>query len=148
MSVDVQAEIVINRPRDDVAGYAMNPGNDPIWISGIIEANPLTELPLSIGTRVKRVARFLGKRMDYTLEVVEYDPRAVMVMRTSYPFEMMVSYEFEERGGSTLARIHVQGEGTGFYRLAAPLLSRMVKRSVAKDLEALKRILESETVKS
>ena len=145
MAVNVQAEVLINRSRDDVASYAMDHNNDPVWISGIVEARALTDPPLSQGTRVERVARFLGKRIEYVLEVVQYDPESLLVMKSvKGPFPMEVSYRFEEASDGTLARIHVQGEAGGFYnKIAGPVMSLAVKRSITKDLKSLKRLLES-----
>ena len=144
MAVDVQAEVLIKRPRNDVASYAMDPNNDPVWISGIVEARALTKPPLSRGTRVERVAKFLGKRIEYVLEVVEYDPESLLVMKSiKGPFPMDVSYRFEEAADGTLARIQVQGEASGFYKIAGPVMSRAVKRSITNDLKSLKKLLES-----
>ena len=56
---------------------------------------------------------------------------------------MRVTYAFDDAGGATRASIRVQGDASGFYRLAAPLLSRAVKRSITKDLRNLKKIMES-----
>jgi hypothetical protein len=57
---------------------------------------------------------------------------------------MTVTYEFEDApGGGTLMRIRTEGDASGFYRLAGPLLSRAVKRGVAGDLERLKTRLEA-----
>jgi len=148
MSIDINAEIVINRSKDDVASFAMNPDNDPTWIGGIVKAKTLTAPPFGKGTKVQRVAKFLGRRMEYTPEVVEYDPKSGLVMRTDKPFDMTIRYQFEERDGGTLAGIHIQGEGTGFYNLAAPLLGRAVKRNITRDLKTLKKLLESEADKA
>ena len=143
MALDVQTEIVIGRSRREVAGFAMDPENDPVWIGGIVEAETVTAPPFGKGSRVRRVASFLGRRMEYTPEVTEYVPESRLVMRADRPFAMTIGYEFEDVGGGTRARIRVQGEGTGFYKLAAPLLARMVKRNVSNDLKSLKRLLES-----
>ena len=56
---------------------------------------------------------------------------------------MKVTYEFEEVSGGTLARIRIEGEARGFYKLAGPLMSRVVKRSITTDLKTLKELLES-----
>lgn len=64
-------------------------------------------------------------------------------MRAESPFAMTIRYEFEDADGGTLTRIRVHGDGTGFFRLAGPLLSRMVMRNVYRDLRPLKGILES-----
>ena len=46
LAIDVRAEIVVARPRDEVTAYVMDPENDPVWISGIKQARMLTEPPL------------------------------------------------------------------------------------------------------
>lgn len=144
MSIDITAEVMIARSRDDVATFATNPNNDPLWIGGIVEAEMMTEPPLGVATKVRRVAKFLGRRMDYAPEIVQYEPAARLVMRTNVPFDMTIGYEFQEAGDGTLARIHIQGEGSGFFKLAEPLLARMVKRNIGNDLKKLKGLLESE----
>ena len=146
MSIDVQAATLIRRPRGDVTSFAMNADNDPNWIGGITEARTLTDPPMAVGTTVERVAKFLGKRIEYVNEVVEYDPMALLVMRSiKGPFPMTVSYEFEESADSTLARIRVQGEASGFYKIAGPVLALTVKRSITRDLKTLKDLLESKS---
>ena len=144
MAVNVKAELLIKRPREDVAAFAMNPDNDPVWNGGISEARMLTEPPLGPGTRVERVASFLGRSIEYVMEVVEYDPLALLGMRSiKGPFPMRVAYEFEDSADGTLARIRVQGDAGGFYSFAGPVLSRAVKRNITKDLKTLKRLMES-----
>lgn len=56
---------------------------------------------------------------------------------------MFVTYRFEAEGNLTRASIRVQGEARGFYKLAAPLLGRSVKRSITHDLQRLKAIMGS-----
>ena len=144
MPIDVKTELLIQRSRADVTSYAMNPDNDPVWISGIVEAKMLTDPPIGRGTQVARIAKFLGKRIEYVLEVVEFEPTSLMHMKSiKGPFPMEVSYQFEEADEATLARIHVKGEASGFFRIASPLMARSVKKSVTNDLKALKQLLES-----
>jgi hypothetical protein len=44
--------------------------------------------------------------------------------------------------GGTIARIRARGDATGFFRVAAPFMARMVRRNIGKDLELLKQHLE------
>lgn len=143
MAVDITAETAIERPRDDVAAYATDPANDPSWIGGVVSAELLTDGAMRQGSKVRRTARFLGRTIDYTTEVVEWDPPASVTMEADSPFPMRIRYEFAVDGGGTLARIRVEGEPTGFYRMATPLLALQVKRSVQGDLERLKGVMES-----
>jgi hypothetical protein len=145
MAIDVTAQTTIASDRERVASYAMDPRNDPIWISGIKEAEPLNELPLEKGSKVRRVASFLGRRIDYVLEVAELEPGTRMLMRSvKSPFPMVVTYSFEDAPGGTRTGIRVEGGEPGpLYRLAGPMMARAVKRSLAKDLRNLKAIMES-----
>ncbi len=143
--MDVTAEVLIQRSRKEVARYAINPENDPVWIGGIVAATLLGAPPLRSGSRVQRVAKFLGRRIEYVLEVTELEPEGRLRMKSlKGPFPMDGTYQFQERDGGTLARIRVQGDAGGFFKLAAPLMARMVKRNIGKDLEALKALLEAQ----
>ena len=145
MSTDVKAEIVVGRPRSEVADYTMDWRNDPSWIGALNDVRLLTDEPFGVGARVERVATFLGRRMEYVNEVVEYEPPARLVMRSvKAPFPMTVTYEFEDAGGGTRVRIATQGDASGFYRVAGPVLSRAVKRAIAGDLRRLKQALETD----
>jgi hypothetical protein len=56
---------------------------------------------------------------------------------------MEVTYEFQEAAEGTLVRIRFQGDASGFYKLAGPLMSRAAKRNITNDLAALKLLPES-----
>ena len=144
MSVDVTVEQAIAAPREQVAAFAMDPANDRRWIGALTEVNVLTEGAVGPGTQVERIASFLGRRMVYVNEIVDYDPpRRLHMKSVKAPFPMTVAYEFDDAGeGRALARIRTTGDGSGFYALAAPALSAMVRRGVARDLAKLREVME------
>ena len=145
MSIDVTAEVPIRRPLPEVAAYMIDPAHDSEWIGGVREVRMETPPPLAVGSRVARVARFLGRRVEYVNEVTELDPDRVLDMRSvRAPFPMRVTYSFEagDGGGLTIVRNRVRGAPGGFFALFGPLLAPMVKRSVQKDLERLRDVLE------
>jgi hypothetical protein len=155
MSVDVTVEQRIERPRDEVARFAMDPANDTRWILALDSARVLPDPErtgaegdgsggVGVGTRVERLASFLGRRIEYVNEIEAYDPPRRLAMRSvKAPFPMTVVYEFEEAGeGATLARIRAGGDAGGFYSVAGPLLNQMVRRGIRRDLEALKELME------
>jgi uncharacterized membrane protein len=144
VSTDVTVETEIARPREEVARYAGDWRNDASWIGGVSEARQVTDDPFAVGSQVLRVASFLGRPIEYVTEVVEHDPGSRLGMRSVRgPFPLDVVYEFEDAGTGTRMRIRARGDASGFYRLAGPLLSRAVKRSIAGDLERLKGLLEA-----
>jgi hypothetical protein len=173
VAVDVTVEQRIERPREEVARFAMDPANDTRWILALDSARVLPggesargggesarggvegvrggegaadggAGAVGVGTRVERLASFLGRRIEYVNEIEEYDPPRRLAMRSvKAPFPMTVVYEFEEAGeGATLARIHAGGDARGFYSVAGPVLNQMVRRGIKRDLEVLKDLME------
>jgi uncharacterized protein YndB with AHSA1/START domain len=144
MSVDVISETIIERPVEAVAAYTGDPSHAPEWYVNIKSVEWETPPPLRIGSKMTFVAKFLGKRLAYTYEVVELDPGRKLVMRTAQgPFPMETTYTWEPAGAtSTRMRLRNRGEPSGFSRLATPFMEAAMRRANAKDLARLKALLE------
>jgi uncharacterized membrane protein len=144
VSTRVDESIDVARPADEVARFMFDWRNDASWIGGISEARLLRDGDFGVGSRVERIASFLGRRIEYVLEVDEHEPgRRLSMHSVRGPFPMTVAYEVAEAGEGATARVRVGGDATGFYRLAGPLLNRQAARSIARDLERLKSLLEA-----
>ena len=143
MAVDVRTEILIPRPLSEVAAYAADPGNAPEWYDNIQSVEWETAPPVAVGSRVAFVARFLGRRLAYTYEVVELVAGERLVMRTAEgPFPMETTYTWQATGPeATRMTLRNRGEPSGFGSLAAPLMAQAMRRANRKDLEQLARIL-------
>jgi uncharacterized membrane protein len=146
MQVDVTTEIEIARPRSEVAAYASNPDHVPDWYENISSIEWKTQPPLQVGSRVAFVAHFLGRRIAYTYEFVKHRPGEKLVMRTAEgPVPMETTYQWEDTPGGTRMTLPNRGTPSGFGRVAAPFMSRAIRRANRKDLLALKRRLEQRT---
>ena len=145
MGVDVTVETLICRPIEEVAAYAADPSHAPEWYSNIESVKWQTPPPVTVGSRMDFVAHFLGRRISYTYEVVDLEPRRRLVMRTAQgPFPMETTYEWSAADdGSTKMRLRNRGEPSGFGRVAAPMVAMAVRRNTTKDLARLKQLLES-----
>jgi hypothetical protein len=145
VSVDVTTDVVIGRDPADVAAYAGDPSNAPEWYANIDEVRWETEPPLRVGSRLTFVARFLGRHLEYTYEIVEFEPGSRMVMSTARgPFPMETTYVWEPAGdGATRMTLRNRGEPAGFSRVAGAVMAPAMRRANREDLAALKRILEA-----
>jgi len=144
VALDVVTETGIARPRADVADYASEPDNAPRWYQNITSVEWKSKRPLTVGSRVAFVARFLGRQLEYTYEIRELVPGERLVMSTEQgPFPMETTYVWEDSGdGGTRMTLRNRGEPAGFSKWAAPLMARAVRRANRKDLAQLKAILE------
>lgn len=144
MAVDVISEIVIARPRAQVAAYAADPDNATTWYENIKNVVWQTPHPLAVGSRLEFVAHFLGRRLAYTYEVVDHVPGERFVMRTAQgPFPMETTYTWHDAGsGATRMTLRNRGEPAGFAKVTAPMMAAAMRRANHKDLARLKRVLE------
>ena len=145
MTVDVLTEIVIARPRPTVAAYAADPNHAPDWYVNIKSVEWKTSTPLAIGSRIAFVAQFLGKRMAYTYEVVEFVANERFAMKTAegpFPMETVYTWASVPDGGTHMT-LRNRGTPSGFSRIMAPFMAAAMRRANRKDLAALKRVLES-----
>ena len=143
--VDVTTSIVIACPREQVARFAADPDNVPKWYVNIKSVEWKTPRPAAIGSQIAFVADFLGRRLAYTYEIVEFAPDEKLVMRTAEgPFPMETSYAWEAvNESSTRMTLRNRGRPSGFSAVMVPLMSFMIRRANNKDLALLKHLLEN-----
>jgi uncharacterized membrane protein len=144
LSVDVVTELVIDRPIEQVSAYAADPSNAPAWYANIDSVEWRSAPVVQVGSAVAFVARFLGRTLEYTYELVAVVPGARLVMRTQQgPFPMETTYTWAQTGdASTRMTLRNRGEPAGFSRLMAPFMVPAMRRANRKDLAKLKAILE------
>lgn len=142
--VDVVTERVIQRPIGEVSAFAGDPRNAPRWYSAIDTVTMLSDPPLAVGSQMTFEARFLGRRLIYTYEVVEFMPGARLVMRTAQgPFPMETTYEWEPAGtDATRMGIRNRGEPHGFASVTAPVMIAAMRRANENDLSRLAELLD------
>ena len=128
-----------------MAAYVADPSHAPEWYVNILSVDWKTEPPVTVGSRVAFLARFLGRQLAYTYEVLEYVPGERLVMSTAQgPFPMETTYTWEAAGeGSTRMTLRNRGEPSGFSKVGAPLMAGAMRRANTKDLARLKALLES-----
>ncbi len=91
------------------------------------------------------MAKFLGRRLAYTYELIELIPNERLVMRTAEgPFPMETTYTWTRTGnGATRMTLRNRGEPSGFSKLAAPFMATAMRRANRKDLARLRAVLEA-----
>lgn len=142
--IRVEASVDIARAAEEVFAYIANFENNPEWQKGMVEARFTSEGPLAVGSTYSQTARFLGKRIDSEFEVVELEDGArIKITTVSGSFPITVTRAVEPVDDGCRVTAIVEGDASGFFRIAAPLMRWMVGRSVGADYERLRDILET-----
>lgn len=142
--VKVEASVVINCPVDEVFSYLMDVSNWPEW-AGFPEAEQTSEGPVGVGTTFRGMSEFLGRRAEWTSEVTKYEPNRRFAQTITWgPMSIEQSSTLEPVEGGTKYTQVGEAETGGFFRMADPLVNRMMQRQLEANLAKLKDILEAQ----
>ncbi len=143
--IKVRTEVLIRRPSNEVFEYVSNFENNPRWQTGISQAKFTTDEALTVGSIYEQVASFLGRKVVSTFRVIELVPGQMVKATTiSGSFPITITRVVEPTAEGTRITGIIEGDASGFFRLAEPLLARLVQRSVDQDYARLKTVLESD----
>ena len=143
--IRVETSVVINRRPEDVFAYISNFENNPHWQGGMKEARFISQGPLGVGSTYTQVATFLGRRVESSFEVIDYQSnRLVKATSISGSFPITFTHIVEPVDDGTQVSAIVEGDAISSSKLAQPLLAWMVQRSVDADYASLKELPEAQ----
>jgi uncharacterized membrane protein len=142
----VQESVVISSPPEVVFDYLVRPENMSKWDSSIVSAEQVGSEPLQVGTRWRGTSSIVGRRVDWTSEVVDFQPGQRIVSRAvEGKLQFTASYVLEpaaeDRTRLTLRLEAASGLGGTFGRFADPLVQKAQTRSVRSSLQKLAGVL-------
>ncbi len=145
--VKVEASVDINRPIEEVFAYVTDPTKKPEWSSLTLECTLEGSGPIGVGSRIRTIGKFLGRRLESTAEVTRYDAPSHFAMREiSGPGHLEIERQLEPIAQGTRYRSRLVGESGGLFKLADPILAGLMKRTVETDLQTLKALLEAKVL--
>lgn len=142
--VSFEISVQINRPLEEVFAYLDDFRNLPEWNTVVEEANP-SETPTRVGTKTQIRARFLGRKIESTQEVVEHQPNRRVVIKSDKPFPLTQTVTFERVTSGTKVTLLAEVEPGGFFKLGETIVNRIAKKQFQAQLDTLKEILEART---
>ena len=143
--IEVHAEATVSRSAEEAFAFIADMSNNPRWQKGMRECRWTSEPPLRLGSTYDQVARFLGKEIVSSFEVTEFEQDRLIRIQTtksSIPLDITRTVESLDDDRSRVAAI-VRGDSSGLFRLADPIMSQIVQRSVRRDYQRLTELLDS-----
>lgn len=133
----------IARPADELFAFLADMSNNPRWQRGMQRCTWTSEPPVAVGSTYEQYARFMGREIISTFEVIEFVPhRRIRIRTIQSPIPIDVTREVEPiNDNSARVRAIIRGGPAGPLRLLDPLTKLMVRRSVRGDYERLANLL-------
>jgi Polyketide cyclase / dehydrase and lipid transport len=143
----VEEMISIERSPEEVFAFVTTPENDRLWVSTAVERHREPQGPIGVGSRIRAVDRFLGRRIESVFEITEHEPNTRSSIRLEGPIAARGSYLLEPLEGRTLFRWVLEADAGlgGLYlgRITDPLVTFLFRRRLRFDLRRLKNVLEA-----
>jgi carbon monoxide dehydrogenase subunit G len=142
----VRAELTIEvaRAPEDVFAYLTDVSNLPAWQSGVHTAQIEDAGAARVGARVRESRHMLGREMNTTLEITEYDaPRVFSLRALNSPVPFVIRHELEGQDGGTLLTVTGVGDAGLLPGFASGIMARRAEKQFRKDFERLKKLLEA-----
>jgi len=141
--ITVERSIQIDKPAADIFAYASNYDNATQWQGGV-ESVEVEGGGSQVGGKYTEVRKFLGREMRTTLEVTAYEPGVKWAAKTiTGPVPYEVTMTLESAGGGTKVTTHIDGEPTGFFKMAQGAVQSQLEKSLEGDLQRLKEQVEA-----
>jgi uncharacterized membrane protein len=144
--ISVETSVVIQRPVREVFAFVSDAENDIHWRSEVVSMKNVTPKPYGAGTRTVEVAKVLGKQLETTTEIVEFEPDVRMSRRTlssQTPVTTARSVLAVEGGTRFTYKLRADVTDVFMFRLFRPILQWWTQRKVEGYMAKLKDIMES-----
>ena len=139
----VEETVVVARPQQDVFGFLAEFGNLSLYDAFVTASSQIGDGPPGLGTRGRGSTRFMGRQFDWVVEFTEFEPPRRMVSRSvGGQRDLTAAFTLEPSDGGTRVTERLEAEMSGVVgRLPAPLLNRLLSRSLRANLRTLSRVL-------
>src|SRR5947209_19379276 len=104
--MNVKQNVFINLPAEDIFAYVSDFENLVDWSSVMIAARKISPGAIEVGATIRGTVRFLGKWVDITFDIVEYEPGHCLTIKSiSGIAPFLICYLFEQAvAGDTILR--------------------------------------------
>lgn len=143
--IQLREEAVVQVPLGEAFDYTADFSKIQDWDPGVAESSQIGDGPVERGTRFRLMIAFGSRTIPMTYSITEYEPpHRVVLMGEGSTLTAIDEITFTQDVNGTrilyVADLHFKG----LYRLAAPLLTPILRRTGRKAVQGLAAVLSSQ----
>ena len=145
--ISINVNTLILRPVWEVFEFIAVPENNSQWQYGSLESVQISEGGVRVGTLFSSFGHFMGRRIQSTFEVTEFESNKNYGFKTlSGPVQLQASYKLEAVDHGTNLAVSTHVSPGGFFKLVDPIVARVAKKQFKENLAKLKDLLEARVI--
>jgi carbon monoxide dehydrogenase subunit G len=136
--IRVQRSLKSTWPLEECFSFLADFANLPAWDPGIVSSRRSDDGELRVGSSFHVVARFLGRRVPMTYQVVEIDPPTRIVLQgTASTLRAIDEITFERDGRGCIVHYRADFHMVSALRWAEPLLKPAFDRLATRAMDGM-----------
>ena len=141
----LEAQMIIDRPVDEVFAFVADQTNAPTWQRTLIGVQKLTEGPVGLGTKHSVERRVMGRTTSLANVYTEYVRNEIVgfdVTGPAYGHAVYLTKAVPD-GTELISRMELNGRGP--FKLLMPFIARSIRREMRDNYVTLKAMLEAKS---
>lgn len=140
----INMSIHIERPIEEVFSALTDARSQPQWDSGMIEGRHEPDAPAQLGTRITEVRKFMGRVIETTSELIEFEANKKSVRKgKNGPMTLTGILIFTETGTGTHVEWTWLLELAGPLSLMTPIMATLLRKDGEAEFNNFKQVLEN-----
>jgi len=141
---EINMSIHIERPIEEVFSALTDARSQPQWDSGMVEGRHEPDAPAQLGTRITEVRKFMGRVIETTSELIEFEANKKYVRKgKNGPMTLTGIIIFTETDTGTQVEWTWLLELAGPLSLMTPIMAKLLRRDGEAELGNFRQMLEN-----
>lgn len=142
--MDVEGEVTVRGPIEQVFRDFTDLERSGEYSAPVIERRKLTDGPLGVGTRFHAIDRWPGRKVEFTVEITQFEPNRLVAASWSDPVPGGWEARFEQMEEGAKVTFRASMNPKGMMGLLAPVMKPWARRQTRAFLRGFKEWSEAQ----
>lgn len=142
--LELEREITINKPVEEVFAYINDPKKIKEWRIGLVKIKPITEPPNKKGSKTAEIVNIMGKNFKTIQEITGFEQNKKRELKVKLgPITLNMFESYQEKDGNTLFKVKGIAELKGIQKFFGTAILKKVGKQLVEELANIKSKLEA-----